>query len=232
MMKQASKSILFLILALGSLLITISSLVYFNSQERAPFVIEKLPLTHENLYEWMLKIHVVATSLALPGCLLLSLQSVLKRWPRFHRYCGRVIGIIILFLAVPSGFYLAFFARGAWLGTAGFLLTGLITWVAMILAIQKARAKQYTAHRRFSMHVLGQLSVAVTSRVMLYASASFNYDHDTVYLISLWLPVLASFALVELIHFSKKPFSLFSRRTHEKTHLRFNSIPQRRAGLG
>ena len=208
-MKNGGRNLLFLILWLGSLAITLSSLVYFNSEERAPFVIEKLPLAWEGLYVLLLRIHVVSASLALPGCLILTSQSILKRWPKFHRYCGRVVGFVVIFGLVPTGFYLAFYARGAWPGTLGFLLTGAIALGAMLKAIAKARAGQYAEHRRFAWHVLGQLSVAVTSRAMLFGLESFNFDPDFAYLLSLWVPVLGTFAFVEILHLSKKPFPFF-----------------------
>lgn len=203
-MKRLAQTSLWLVLCLGSLAITLSSIVYFHSHERPPFVIEKLPLPAENLYLLLLRLHVLAAALALPGCLILSSKAVLKRWPKFHRYCGRSIGALVMGVLAPTGFYLAFFARGGLGATLGFLLTGAIVMVAMVQAIRAARAKQYARHRRFTFHVLGQLSVAVTSRAMLHVLESSNFDPDFAYLLSLWIPVLGTFALVEGL-FSPKP---------------------------
>lgn len=182
---------------LGSCAITLSSLVYFQPGERAPFIIEKLPLPHENLYVWMLRLHVIAAALSLPGCLLLSSKKVLKRWPRFHRWCGRVTGGVVIAVLVPTGSYLAFFARGGMGATLGFLLSGGIVLLSMIQAIRDARARRFASHRRFAFHVLGQLSVAVTSRALLFLLESSNMNPDVAYLISLWVPVVGTFAVVE-----------------------------------
>jgi len=201
---------------LGSLAITISSLVYFIPNERAEFIIEKLPLSAENLYVGILRFHVIAAAFSLPGCLILTSKFILKRWPRFHRYCGRVIGSVILAVLVPSGFYLSFFARGGWGATLGFCLSGAIVGVAMAQGIRAARAKQYARHRRFTFHVLGQLSVAVSSRAMLFVLGYSTFDPDFGYLLSLWIPVLGTFALVE---FLASPISIqsISRSLYEKT---------------
>src|SRR5499427_10212836 len=75
-------------LAFGALTIGWASRVYFQADELAPFVIEKLPLPHEDLWLAALKVHVVAASFALPACLLLSLKRML-RFPRVHRWLGR-----------------------------------------------------------------------------------------------------------------------------------------------
>lgn len=229
-MKRASQIFLWLVLGLGSLTITLSSFVYFHPEERAPFIIEKLPLPAEDLYLWVLRIHVTAAALALPGCLILTSKTILKRWQKFHRCCGRLIGMLVLWALAPSGFYLAFFAKGGWGGTLGFLLSGVIVMTAMIYAIRTARAKQYAAHRRFTFHVLGQLSVAVSSRAMLYLLESANLNADFAYLVSLWIPVVGTFGLVEFF-VSSNPFPSFLRRIYEQTIPAVSAAPRGGAKL-
>lgn len=214
-MKTAVRRLVWLFLWLGSFAITLSSLAYFIPNERAAFIIEKLPLPAEDLYVLVLRLHVIAAALALPGCLILSSKAFLKRWPGFHRRCGRAVGGLVIAVLTPTGFYLAFFARGGWGATAGFLLSGAIVMAAMIQAIRAARAKRYASHRRFTFHVLGQLSVAVTSRALLFVLESSNLDPDFAYLVSLWIPVLGTFALVEFMVWPA-PYQLFSRRIYEQ----------------
>jgi hypothetical protein len=204
-----------LFLWLGSFAITLSSLVYFRFDEYAPFVIEKLPLPFENLYVLVLRLHVAAAALALPGCLLLTSKALLRHAPRFHRCCGRLTGVLVVALLTPTGFYLALFARGGRGATLGFLLTGGIVLWAMLQAIRAARARRYASHRRFALHVVGQLSVAVTSRAMLFVLESSNMDPDLAYLVSLWMPVLGTFALVECL-VSPNAVSIIIRRIYER----------------
>lgn len=198
-MKRAAQTLMVLILALGSLTITYASTLYFLPQQRPEFLIEKLPLSHEALYLWVLRVHVLAAAIALPGCLILISSSILKRWPRFHRWCGRLVGLDVLGAMAPTGFYLAFFARGGIGATLGFLLTGGITVGAMLQSIRWARARQFAKHRLYAFHVLGQLSVAVSSRAMLFVLESFNLNPDLAYLLSLWIPVVGTFALVQTL---------------------------------
>jgi len=230
-MKRVAQSGLWLILWLGSLAITLSSLVYFHFDERAPFVIEKLPLPAEGLYVFVLRLHVIAAALCLPGCLTLSSKIILKHFPKFHRHCGRMIGSLILLILVPTGFYLAFFARGGRAGTLGFLLTGAIVMVAMVEGIRAARARQYARHRRLVFHVLGQLSVAVTSRAMLFGfEAATQLDPDFAYVISLWIPVVGTFALVELLVSPINLKTIF-RRLYEQTLPHLHPLRARRADI-
>lgn len=214
-MKTAARRLVWLFLWLGSFAITLSSLVYFIPNERAAFIIEKLPLPVEDLYVLVLRLHVIAAALTLPGCLILSSKTLLKRWPEFHRWCGRAVGGLVITVLTPTGFYLAFFARGGWGATVGFLLSGAIVMAALIQAIRAARAKRYARHRRFTLHVLGQLSVAVTSRALLFVLESSNLNPNFAYLVSLWIPVLGTFALVEFMA-SPVPYRLFFRRIYEQ----------------
>jgi hypothetical protein len=183
-------------LGLGALMIGWASRVYFASDELAPFVIEKLPLPHEDLWLAALKTHVVAASLSLPACLLLSWKRML-RFPRTHRWLGRGTGVVILAALVPSGLYLSLFAKGGVLSTVGFALSGLIVAWAMVRGVVRARAKDYVGHRRCMLHVLAQLSVAVTSRTLLNLLDAAGIDPDPAYLFALWVPVLAGVGFVE-----------------------------------
>ena len=192
------RALLLLALAAGSAAIAADSLAYFGD-ELAPFVMEKLPLPLEDVWMRALQVHVVAAAFCLPACLLLSLTIVIRRAPRFHRWLGRITGTVALFALVPSGLYLACFAKGGVLSTLGFMLSGAIVAVAMIQGVRLARARRFVEHRRWVLHVLAQLSVAVTSRALLFAFDAYAVDEQLAYLVSLWLPVVGSFALVELL---------------------------------
>jgi hypothetical protein len=184
-------------LGLGALIIGWASRVYFASDELAPFVIEQLPLPHEDLWLAALKVHVMAASFALPACLLLSTKRML-RFPRTHRWLGRATGAIVLTALVPSGLYLSLYAKGGAPATVGFALSGLIVAVAMASGVRRARAKDHLGHRRCMLHVLGQLSVAVTSRTLLVLLDAVGIDPDPAYLLALWVPVLAGVGFVEV----------------------------------
>jgi hypothetical protein len=203
-----SRPVLVLALLAGSLAISRSSLVYFNGDEYAPFVLEKLPLANEERFLFALQVHVVAAALALPACLLLTSVTVLRRYPQVHRWLGRVTGVAVLFALVPSGFYLSLFAKGGLASTLGFMATGALMAVAMVQGVRTARARRFVEHRRWALHVLAQMGVAVLSRAMLFAFDAAAVDETLAYLVSLWLPVVGCAALVE-VHF---------RTTHRRIH--------------
>jgi uncharacterized membrane protein len=204
---RSIRPLVVLLIGLGSLAITWSSAVYFDADEYAPFLLEKLELglPNEERYIHALQLHVVAAAFALPACLLLLSRTLMRRLPIVHRWLGRLTGTVTLFALVPSGFYLSLFAKGGKLGTLGFMLSGAIIFVAMVQGVRAARAGRFAAHRRFVLHVVAQMAVAVVSRAMLFAADAAAFDHDTSYLVSLWLPVLGCAAAVEWLAGPRHP---------------------------
>jgi uncharacterized membrane protein len=214
---KALRSIWFVALAAGSAIITWGSLEYFHPDELPAFVIEKLPLPREELWLFALRLHVAAAAIALPGCLLLMSAAVLKRAPALHRWLGRITGTVVLLGLAPSGFYLSLYAKGGLPSTIGFMLTGAITVVGMVEGVRTARKGQFVAHRRAVLHVLAQLSVAVTSRAMLFAFDAADFDPETAYLVALWVPVVGSALAVEILMPAVRLQSI-PRRSHEAQH--------------
>lgn len=223
-----------LALALGSAAITAASVVYFD-EDLAPFVLEKLPLPQEDLWMLALRVHVLAAAVCLPGCLLLSSRTLLRRAPRLHRWLGRGTATLVLLALLPSGFYLSLFAKGGLPSTLGFMLSGGIVAAAMVEGVRAARARRFLEHRRCVLHVLAQLGVAVASRAMLFALDAAAVDENLAYLISLWLPVVGSFGLVELLSTRTRP-SVPSWRKNEAPvdarHHHAGPVRARHAGRG
>jgi len=181
----------------GSAYITWQSLAYFDFETLPPFVIEKLPVRFESLWLASLRIHVAAAALSFPLCLFLMTRW-LQRHAAWHRWLGRIAGCLLLFALVPSGVVLAFDAKGGAPVTAGFLLSGAIVAGCSVAGIKTARRRDLVAHRRAMSHVIAQMSVAVTSRTMIVGFDAAGVDPALAYVVALWVPVLASAAVVEL----------------------------------
>lgn len=196
----------------GAALITASSLVYFDGDIEAPFVVEKLPVRFESLWRAALAVHVPAALVALPACLVL-LTRALQRRVALHRWVGRLTGALVVAALVPSGAVLAFDAKGGVLVTAGFLLSGALTAGFMVKGALAARVRDLATHRRAMNHVVAQMSVAVTSRALLVGLDAGGMDPDSAYVAALWVPVLVSAAVAEGIH-SSRGRSLSSGAAH------------------
>jgi hypothetical protein len=124
---------------------------------------------------------------------------MLRRARVLHRYLGRVVGAVVLLALVPSGLVLALEAKGGAVVTAGFVVSALIVVVGMVAGIITARQRRFVDHRRAVLHVLAQLSVAVTSRALLVVLDAVSVEEHLAYVVSLWGPVLGSVVVVETL---------------------------------
>jgi uncharacterized membrane protein len=200
-------------MAVGSALIAANSLVYFDFDAVAPFVIERLPERFASVWLAALRIHVAAALLSLPLCLVLMTRW-LRRRPSWHRWIGRVTVGIVLLALVPTGIVLAFHAKGGAFVTAGFLLSAAIVAAAAARGVAAARRRDVGAHQRAMRHVVGQMSVAVTSRALILGFDAVGVDPPVAYVVALWGPVLVTAAIVEVIS------SRFDRRLDDSSHER------------
>lgn len=198
-------------MAAGAALITASSLAYFDLAELPPFVIEKLPVRWEALWLASLRVHVAAVLVAFPLCILLMTRA-LQRRVAVHRWVGRVAGTLVLFFAVPSGAVLSLEAKGGAPVTAGFLLSGALIGWFMVKGVLAARRNEIAVHRRAMLHVFAQMSVAVTSRAMLFALDAAGVSPGLAYVVALWVPVLGSALAAEIISGSLSRFPRALRR--------------------
>lgn len=194
-------------MGVGVWLMASASVSYLELGRRHPFFLEKLPLTHPKWWLAALYVHVPSALFALPSCLLLSVRRFPVRFPSIHRWLGRVTAALLLLAVVPSGMYLACFARGGLPSTLGFWLTGMITFVAMAKSVAYARERRMRDHRRMSAHVTAQLAVAVVSRFLLAGAEQLGLYDDWGYVAALWLPIFACALVAEattgLLHLTK-----------------------------
>lgn len=192
------------VMAVGAVLITLSSLAYFDPHEVAPFVLEHLPV--RPLWLTSLRVHVSAALVGFPLCIALMTRAVQRR-PRLHRGLGRIAASVVLGFLVPAGAVLAFDAKGGSVVTVGFLLSaGILAW-SFVRGIVAVRRGQIAAHRHAMNHAFAQMSVAVTSRAMIIGFDILGVDQGVAYAVALWVPVLGSALVVEV---SARRFVLLS----------------------
>lgn len=195
----------------GSGLIAAYSLAYFDFDTVAPFVIERLPERFASLWLASLRVHVAAAVVSFPLCLVLMTRR-LQRRPAWHRRIGRVAGVLVLVALVPSGVVLALHAKGGAFVSAGFLLSAAIVGGSMVRGVLAARRRDIASHQRAMRHVVGQMSVAVTSRALLLGLDAAGINPDLAYVVALWAPVLAAAAVVELVSLRPGALLAFSTR--------------------
>jgi hypothetical protein len=123
----------------------------------------------------------------------------LSRRPEWHRLLGRFTGVLLLVPLVPTGVVLAFDAKGGAIVTLGFLLSAAIVAGSTVAGVLAARRRDLVLHARMMRQVVAQLSVAVTSRVLIVLLDIAGMEPGVAYVVALWGPVLLSSAVAELV---------------------------------
>jgi len=119
------------------------------------------------------------------------------RWPRVHRWMGRlyVLGVAI---GGSAGLVMAWFAHGGVAGKLGFALLA-CAWLATTwLGYTCIRAGELTAHQSWMIRSFALTFAAVTLRLYIPASLAAGISFDVAYPAIAWLAWVPNLLVAEL----------------------------------
>ncbi len=104
----------------GSLLILTNLMQDYLPGGFGLFIAEKGEIGKSMLWRTSLHIHIIGGLLCLFTALPQFSKNLLRHQPAIHRVAGRVYGMSMLFLVCPTGFHIAFYAKGGLFGKLGY----------------------------------------------------------------------------------------------------------------
>lgn len=126
------------------------------------------------------------------------LGKLFKVSTRVHKLIGLWYCRIGLFLVLPTGIYLAFYAKGGLLTQAGFLLQALLfgwfTWMGW----KSAERGAYDRHRIWMTRGFAIMAAVLTFRVYHLIFFYLKVPYEDNYAISQWLSLAGNYFLAEL----------------------------------
>lgn len=138
-------------------------------------------------YQWAFWLHIISGPPALILGLLLLSTTFRQRFPVWHRWIGRIQVANVLFLLVPSGLWMSFYAAaGHWAGL-GLAVLSFLTAGTILMGFLTALRKKFAQHRIWMLRNFTLLSSAVVLRLMAGTASWFAYGPD-------WFDVLAVWA--------------------------------------
>jgi hypothetical protein len=165
------------------------------------FISQKGEVGESPLWRGSLYVHIIAGLLCLFAALPQFSRALLSRIPALHRICGRVYGMSVLLLLCPTGFHLALYAKGGFLGKLGFLTLSVLMFhctVAGWRAVMPPR-RDMAAHRAWMIRSFALAASAITFRLMHMAGYFCGLEETVNYVLCLWLSIFINLGVAEMI---------------------------------
>lgn len=206
---MSSVSIQNILLRFGWLIITLFSVFlfsittlyfYYYQVSDYNFLAKKQEVVFNVFWRTAFYIHITGGMIALllgPFQFIKKLRSKFIKW---HRTMGKVYLAAILFLAGPSGLFMAFYAEGGTIAVIGFSIMALLWMYTTYMAYETIRKRNIEAHRAWMTRSFALTFAAVTLRLYVpIASAVFYVPGFYVEASSAWVSWLPNLLVAELL---------------------------------
>src|SRR4029079_4680969 len=100
-------------------------------------------------YQWEFYAHIMSGPLSLILGLILIDERSRSRFPRFHRYLGRLQVACVLVLVTPSGLWMAYHAAAGPIAAVGLAALAIATATCVALGAWSAVTRRFSDHRRW-----------------------------------------------------------------------------------
>lgn len=195
------------LLALSSMYIALFTVIYFNFRLDVFFLTQKpQEILESPVWLGAFYIHIISSMFCLLAGPWQFLPSLRRRNIRLHRFLGKLYFVTVVFLAGPTGMYMAFFANGG-IGTSiGFFLLSLGWIFTTFKAMEAIRNRNIAAHRAWMVRSFALTFSAVTLRViwMPLLSQVFQLDHALVLVATSYLNWIPNLLFAEWLIRRKK----------------------------
>ena len=138
-------------------------------------------------YQWAFYTHIASGPVTLVLGLILITDQFRTRFPRWHRYLGRIQVIFVLFLVAPSGLWMAWYAAPGPIAGVSFAVLSVLTGVCVGLGWRAAVRRRLIVHRVWMSRCFVLLCSAVVLRVLGGLGSVAGVQSD-------WYDPLASWA--------------------------------------
>jgi hypothetical protein len=117
-------------------------------------------------YQWAFYTHILSGPVSLILGLILIAERSQARFPRWHRFLGRVQAACVLLLVTPSGLWMAFHAAAGPIAATGLATLAIATAACISLGVKAAVTSRFADHRRWMWRGYLLLCSAVVLRLL------------------------------------------------------------------
>jgi small-conductance mechanosensitive channel len=156
------------------------------------------------VYEWAFYTHILSGPVALILGLILIAERSRARFPRWHRYLGRLQVACVLLLVTPSGLCMANFAAAGPIAAAGLVVLAIATASCVTLGARSALMQRFADHRRWMWRCYLLLCSAVVLRLMGGLATVTGVTAPWVDPLATWMSWLMPLASFELREWTRR----------------------------
>ncbi|SFH54390.1 DUF2306 domain-containing protein [Planctomicrobium piriforme] len=117
-------------------------------------------------YQWAFYVHIVSGPVSLLLGLLLLSTAFRRRYPLWHRRLGRIQGLCVLLMVVPSGLWMSFYAAAGPIAATAFASLSLATGFCTASGWRAAMQRHFKEHERWMQRSYLLLCSAVFIRIL------------------------------------------------------------------
>lgn len=174
--------------------------MYWNFRPDVNFLLTKPDLVHDPIWRTSFYIHIFGGMLAIALGPLQFIKALRRKNLSLHRLLGKIYVTAILFIAAPTGLYMAFYANGGIYSSIGFILMSILWFYTTYMAIHTIRKKQVEQHVNWMVRSYAMTFAAVTLRLWVpFLSIAIEMDHLKVIIITAWISWLFNLVAAEFI---------------------------------
>jgi uncharacterized membrane protein len=164
------------------------------------FLAKKQDVVFSPFWRTAFYIHITGGMLALLVGPFQFIKKLRNKFLKWHRTSGKVYLASILFMAGPSGLFMAFYAEGGIVAVIGFMIMAILWMYTTYMAYETIRKKKVEAHKKWMTRSFALTFAAVTLRLYVpIASRVFHIPDFTVEASSAWVSWLPNLLVAELI---------------------------------
>jgi uncharacterized membrane protein len=191
---------LYFALCLGTMLMALSIIRYTAFNDHTGFLNFKQEYLHIGIWKAAFYVHVFSSGFTLLAGFTQFSRGLMRAYPRFHRWLGRLYVADVLFLNVPAAFIMAVYANGGLSSKIAFLLLDLLWAFFTIQAWRKGINRDFVAHKRFMIrsYALTLSALCLRSWKLFFVSYT-SLDAGTIYQLDAWLGFLPNLLVAEWI---------------------------------
>jgi hypothetical protein len=171
-------------------------------------------------YAWAFYTHIVVGPVTLLLGLVLVNERFRMRFPRWHRTLGKVQGMLVLLLLVPSGLWMAGYAQTGAVAGAGLAALAVATATCVLFGWRRAVQRRFAEHRRWMWRCFLLLCSAVVLRLVGGFVTVTGIGEEWGYPMAAWVSWVGPIAIYELSGVLKSRF----KRVDVRMHLHRNAV--------